>query len=204
MTGGFSDALTLFGLFAASCAATLLLAWMLSPNEDKRPLLGLIAGLAMLGTVAGYAGGLSRTAVVGDIIPAALALAGGAAAYLFGTDRSKGLIASICAVAFGAALFLGFASGAAKRGTIETWQATVSFCRDWTTDSDILSDDKAWFRAATLYGDLCTQILGAETTVARNLPSGAVAPDDAAALKAGMDRTRAMTRDFLDKALAAP
>jgi hypothetical protein len=53
--------------------------------------------------------------VVGDVIPAALALVGGVAAYLFGVDRSKGLVASFCAAAFALSLGIGYAAGAGNR-----------------------------------------------------------------------------------------
>ena len=133
------DISTLALIFVGTCVATLIFAMLLSPRENWRVLLGLIAGLAMLGCISGYLGGLSRTAAVGEIIPAALALAGGAAAYLFGADRSKGLIASICALALGLSLFLGFVTSTVKRGKVEAFQAHLTFCRD------VLRDDQALF-----------------------------------------------------------
>lgn len=135
------DISTLALIFVGTCAATLVFALLLSPKESWRTLLGLIAGLAMLGCISGYLGGLARESTVGQVIPAALALAGGAAAYLFGTDRSKGLIASICALALGLSLFLGFVTSAVKRGKVEAFQAHVSFCRDLFGNADMMTDD---------------------------------------------------------------
>ena len=178
MINSFLELSHLIGFFALTCALTLAFAKALSPGEKLAPMLGLIAGLAMLGLVSGYAGGLSRTAAVGDIIPAALALAGGAAAYLFGTDRSKGIIASICALAFGLSLFLGFTSSAIKRGTVEAFQNHLTFCRGVLSDADILSNDEAFVRVVTLYGESCAGVMAADLAVARNLPEGATPPDD--------------------------
>lgn len=172
------DISTLALIFVGTCVATLVFALLLSAKEDWRTLLGLIAGLAMLGCISGYLGGLARESTVGQVIPAALALAGGAAAYLFGTDRSKGLIASICALALGLSLFLGFVTSAVKRGKVEAFQAHVSFCRDLFGNADMMTDDEAFVRVISLHGESCAGAIAADLAVARNLPAGAEAPDD--------------------------
>ncbi len=172
------DISTLALIFVGTCVATLLFAMALSPKDNWRALLGLISGLAMLGCISGYMGGLSRTSAVGDIIPAALAIAGGAAAYLFGADRSKGLIASICALALGLSLFLGFSTSAVKRGKVEAFQAHLTFCRQILSDADIMSDTDAFVRVISLHGESCAGVISAELAIARNLPSDAQGPDD--------------------------
>ncbi|WP_415402623.1 hypothetical protein [Tateyamaria sp. SN3-11] len=172
------DISTLALIFVGTCVATLIFAMLLSPKDNWRVLLGLIAGLAMLGCISGYLGGLSRTAAVGEIIPAALALAGGAAAYLFGADRSKGLIASICALALGLSLFLGFVTSTVKRGKVEAFQAHLTFCRDVLRDGDIMADTEAFVRVISLHGESCAGVIAADLAVARNLPPDAEAPDD--------------------------
>ena len=186
MINSFLELSHLIGFFGIVCALTLGFAKLLSPSEKLASMLGLIAGVSMLGLVSGYAGGLSRTAAVGDIIPAALALAGGAAAYLFGIDRSKGIIASICALAFGLSLFLGFTSSAIKRGSVEAFQNHLAFCRDVLSDADILSHDEAFVRVVSLYGQSCAGVMAAELAIARNQPPGTKLPDDYRQLRSSM------------------
>ena len=172
------DISTLALIFVGTCVATLIFAMLLSPKDNWRVLLGLIAGLAMLGCISGYLGGLSRTAAVGEIIPAALALAGGAAAYLFGADRSKGLIASICALALGLSLFLGFVTSTVKRGKVEAFQAHLTFCRDVLRDADMMGNTEACVRVICLHGESCAGVIAADLAVARGLPADADGPDD--------------------------
>ena len=88
----------------------------------------LLFGLSVLGSVAGYTGGLSRETAVPQIIPAVLALAGSASAYLFGIDRSRGAIASLSVIAFGVALLFGFMFGADIRSDVERNQEMREAC----------------------------------------------------------------------------
>lgn len=127
---------------------------------SRTNLVVLVVGLAVLGAVAGYAGGTSRVGVVGDIIPAALALAGGVSVYLFGVDPSKGVIASICAVAFSLALGLGYAAGAGDRRAPETYSAWTEACRNAFMSPDILASDAASKRLVAYFGETCSAVLG--------------------------------------------
>ncbi|MEP3297639.1 MAG: hypothetical protein ABJO27_14405 [Pseudoruegeria sp.] len=130
-------------------------AFLFADKEERKSLIILIFGLSTLGAVAGVAGGSSRVGVVGDVIPAALALAGGVSAYLFGVDRSKGLVASFCAAAFALSLGLGYATGAGNRSVTDNKAENLAFCRALYQQIDIWQDDRAFCRAATIFGEQC-------------------------------------------------
>ncbi|MBL4811887.1 MAG: hypothetical protein JKX69_05895 [Rhodobacteraceae bacterium] len=106
----------------------------------------LMLALGVLGSAAGLAGGLSRVGVVGDIYPAALVFMGSAAAYLFGTDRTKGLLVAISAVVFSIALFIGYEEGATRRNFAEEQRALRSVCLDALTNAALVSNDAAFHR----------------------------------------------------------
>lgn len=146
-------------LIALSVVLTVLfvgvIAAFLSTRDERKSLLVLIFGLATLGAVAGIAGGSSRVGVVGDVIPAALALVGGVAAYLFGVDRTKGLVASFCAAAFALSLGIGYATGSGNRSVTENKAENLAFCRALYQQPDIWNDDRAFCRVATIFGDQC-------------------------------------------------
>ena len=86
--------------------------------------------LALTGVISGYAGGLSRVGVVGDLVPAILALLGGVVIHLFGVDPSRGLIASFATAALVAGFFLGYAHGANKRDVLDSVSDRKTFCRE--------------------------------------------------------------------------
>lgn len=132
------------------------------PDEDRKTLLPLMFGLAILGTIAGLAGGTSRVGVVGDIVPAALALIGSVSVYVFGVQPERGLIVSFSAATFALALGLGYAAGAGKRGPIDAYDRRVAFCESLLSDAKILSSDIAMYRVAVLHGETCSNVLGTE------------------------------------------
>lgn len=134
-------------------------AWFFTSKGERKSLFVLIFGLATLGAVAGVAGGTSRVGVVGDIIPAALALTGGVATYLFGVDPSKGLVASLCAAAFALALGLGYATGAGTRGITDNKAANLEFCRALYLNADIWGDDRAFCRVTSIFGEQCNWLI---------------------------------------------
>ena len=103
-------------------AAVILLILICTKSVSRRDIgriFVLLGALALFGGIAGYAGGMSREAAVGDIIPAVLGLAGGLAAYLFGVDSSRGAIASIGLVAFTTSLFFAYSFGADRRAVTD-------------------------------------------------------------------------------------
>lgn len=130
--------------------------------DERTNIYILVFGLATLGAVSGVAGGSSRVGVVGDIIPAALGLAGGVSAYLFGVDRSKGLIASVCAAAFALSLGFGYATGAGNRAVTDSKSANLEFCRKIYSDPKIWGDDRAFCRVATTLGEQCNQLIAGD------------------------------------------
>ena len=82
---------------ALSCTLISCLVWTVWWLADRSFAVGkleyliLVFTIALLGGVAGYAGGLSRVGVVGDIIPAALSLVGGVSIYIFGISKEKNI-----------------------------------------------------------------------------------------------------------------
>lgn len=106
----------------------------------------LMLALGVLGGAAGLAGGLSRVGVVGDIYPAAFVFMGSASAYLFGTDRTKGLLVAISAVVFSIALFIGYEEGATRRNFADEQRALRTVCLDALTNADLVSDEAAFRR----------------------------------------------------------
>lgn len=135
------------------------IALFLSTEGERTSILVLIFGLATLGAVAGIAGGSSRVGVVGDVIPAALALVGGVAAYLFGVDRSKGLVASFCAAAFALSLGTGYAAGAGNRSVTDNKAENLAFCRALYQEGNVWDDDRAFCRVATIFGEQCNWLI---------------------------------------------
>jgi hypothetical protein len=77
------------------------------------------------------------------------------AAYLFGVDRSQGLIASFCAAAFALALGFGYATGAGNRAVAETKIENLEFCRKLFLQPEVWEDDRAFCRVATIFGEEC-------------------------------------------------
>lgn len=88
----------------------------------------LIISISVVGAVAGYAGGLSRTGVVGDVIPAALGLLGGLSVYLFGIQKTPTVVTPIVVVVFAVSLVAGFSAGAKNREQGETFDRVQAAC----------------------------------------------------------------------------
>jgi hypothetical protein len=78
-------------------------------------LLGYSIPIGILAYVAGYLTVYSRTSAVGNVLPAVLALVGGANIYVFGTDSSKKGIVGFCVLLFACMIFLGTQDGAQLR-----------------------------------------------------------------------------------------
>lgn len=133
-------------------------------GETLRTIVVLALGLAVLGAVSGVAGGMSRESAVGDIIPAALALVGGVAIYVFGADTSKGLISSCSAVAFAISLGVGYAGGAEMRSEGDFARTTHDFCLAELSDPDLLGDDKAYCRFLSVFGETCASAIATGIT----------------------------------------
>lgn len=71
--------------------------------------------IALLGYVAGYLTGLSRSPTVGTIVPAVLTLIGGFGVYLFDTEPKKRILIGYTIFLFALVLFYGANVGALNR-----------------------------------------------------------------------------------------
>lgn len=127
--------------------------------EHVARLVGLLLGVAIIGAVSGYSGGLSREAAVGDIIPAALALLGGAAAYLFGVNESRGIIASLCAISFAVSLHFGFALGAEERIQHDSHATLREHCLRTFTNPELIEQPNALSAHIGIFGPVCSQVM---------------------------------------------
>ena len=113
-------------------------------RNDRKATVTLLGTLALVGASAGIAGGMSRTGVVGDIVPAFLALLGVVAVYLFGVDRSRGVVASLGAVALSLSLVTGYALASQYRNSHSSdYREIRTICADAYTDPALLSNHDA-------------------------------------------------------------
>lgn len=85
----------------------------------------LLFCLGLVGAAAGFSGGFSRSAVVGDIIPAILGLIGGVVLYIFGVAQNKTLLPAFGVVSLICALIVGYSTGANFRGQTERRDASI-------------------------------------------------------------------------------
>ncbi len=115
----------------------------------------LVGGVAFVGASAGYAGGLSRDGVVGDIVPAVLAIVGGASAYLFGAKEEPKLVAAPVAAALALSLILGYETGADKRGGFEARLDIIDRCLTAFSAPALLTEDSAFCRFPEGMGKMC-------------------------------------------------
>jgi len=118
----------------------------------------ILAGLAIIGACAGIAGGMSRVGAVGSIIPAFLGLLGGLSIYLFGIDKSKGLIASFGASSLSISLIIAFTIGADIRNKSDDAREIRAYCTKAYTDAKLLSNETAFKRFRTQLGGLCGHV----------------------------------------------
>lgn len=148
---------------AVGCFLPLLVAFLYSEKSKWSELAILICGLSFLGAAAGFAGGMSRVGVVGEVVAASLALAGGVSAYLFGVDRSKGTIASLGAAAFAIALIAAFSAGSENRVATERYALARDNCYKLLTDGDFVGNRDAMCVYARTLSSICASVLTKET-----------------------------------------
>jgi hypothetical protein len=120
-----------------------------------KELVAILLALSVIGACAGIAGGMSRVGAVGSIIPAFLGLLGGLSIYLFGIDRSKGLIASFGASALSISLIVSYTMGASYRSVGDDHRDIRGVCAQAYIDPKLLSDETAFKRFRDRMGDLC-------------------------------------------------
>lgn len=94
------------------------------PKEAKRDVVLLLAAFSMLGLVAGYLTGFSRSPAVGAVLPAVLSLVAGLAVFLMGKDAANRAIIGLTVLIFSISLVLGTTWGAVMRQTAEDYAAS--------------------------------------------------------------------------------
>jgi hypothetical protein len=125
-------------------------------QRDSWKTIGVVLiSLSAIGACAGMSGGMSRAAAVGDIIPAFLGLLGGVSLYLFGVDRSKGLLASLGAAALSVSLFSGYAIGSQQRNIGDDHRELREICSSAYSNPKLVSSEAAFNRFEEKIGYLC-------------------------------------------------
>lgn len=113
--------------------------------------LGAVIAMAFLGGLTGYTMALSRTGVVGAVIPAVLTALAGALGFLVGRDfRHVPHVAGVV-VAFA----LGFMTMQSIAADMRVVVENEGTCERIFADADLLSDEKAFGRARALYLRRC-------------------------------------------------
>ena len=120
-----------------------------------KELAAILLSLSLIGACAGIAGGMSRVGAVGSIIPAFLGLLGGLSIYLFGIDRSKGLVASFGASAISISLLVSYTMGASYRNLGDDHRDIRSYCAKAYTDPELLTDESAFQKFRARMGKHC-------------------------------------------------
>lgn len=125
----------------------------IAQRESVRTAAILLGALALVGSTAGVAGGMSRAPAVASIIPAFLGMLGGLSIYLFGVEQKKGLVASLGAAALSLSLFMGFATGSLNRH--DDHREIRAICAKAYTDANLLKETVAFERFTNQLGNLC-------------------------------------------------
>lgn len=168
-----SFVLTITGYFFVAAAAGFFLPFIavLTVQRENWRVIGLLLfALALVGACAGFSGGMSRAAAVGDVIPAFLGLLGAVGVYLFGVDQSRGIIASFGAASLSIALLVGYASGSQYRNTPEDHRDIRANCVRAYTDAKLLGNNEAFDRFRSQMGKLCDASMVWEIT--NTIPKG--------------------------------
>lgn len=148
----------IIGLFLFSISVGVFLPLLIvvfGQKDELRRVAVIVLALSMIGACAGLAGGMSRVGAVGTIIPAFLGLLGGLSIYLFGIDNSRGLIASIGAVALSLSLITSYTVASQFRNTGDDHREIRSICASAYKDWQLLSNETAFNRFRARLGTLC-------------------------------------------------
>jgi len=94
------------------------------PKEGKRELILLLAAFSMLGLVAGYLTGFSRSPAVGAVLPAVLSLVAGLSVFLMEKDAASRVIVSLSVLIFSSSLVIGTSWGAVMRQAAEDYETS--------------------------------------------------------------------------------
>lgn len=120
-----------------------------------------LVAISVVGATAGISGGMSRSAAVGDIIPAFLGVLGGVAIYIFGVKEQRGVLASLCSATLAIALLSGFVLAAQYRHNTSSDRSELrTICAEAYTNADLLGNDKAFDRfRESLVSEDCDTVL---------------------------------------------
>lgn len=156
------ELITILACTGLTLVITLFVAGAVLPRRRIQVVAVLVFSMAVIGSVAGLAGGMSRVGVVGDIIPAALTFVGAASVYLFGIKVSRGLFASFAAASCALSLGLGYAAGAGKRTQADGFQSTLDFCQQIFGSTEHIADETAFLTQAEIFSDHCLAVFAAD------------------------------------------
>ena len=117
------------------------------------------AALAVLGVCAGFSGGMSRTSVVGEIVPAVFSFAGVASVYLFGVKRIASVFVAVSVMVFATGMFVGFSGGSNLRGLYDEWTNLRDICVQVYTEPSIISDPNTLLIIDQKFGEICPGVL---------------------------------------------
>lgn len=149
------DILLIFGASVVVGTIIPLLLAIMFQREKSLEIAVILIVLSIVGACAGLAGGMSRIGAVGSIIPAFLGLLGGLSIYLFGVDRSKGLISSFGAAALSLSLIVSYTAGSQFRNIGDDHREIRSICAGAYTDWELLSNQAAFEKFRERLGGLC-------------------------------------------------
>lgn len=104
------------------------------PKKERIELVLVLAAFSMLGLVAGFLTGFSRSPAVGTVLPAVLSLVAGLAVFLMGKDAAIRLLVSLSVIIFSTSLLLGTSWGAVMRQTAEDYTVSISTLKQRALD----------------------------------------------------------------------
>jgi hypothetical protein len=133
-----------------------------SAAKDTILVIVLLFGVTVIGTCAGFSGGMSRTGVVGNIIPAMFTLLGGLAVYLFGVDTTRGATASLVAGCLAISLFISYAFASQLRNQGDEIREERAFCTKAYSDGNIMGKKEALDAFEVRFRKRCAPLLSME------------------------------------------
>ncbi len=128
-------------------------------SVERRQVLAVIGALFVMGIfggLVGFQGGNSRIGVVGDLMPAVVALVAGIAAYLFGvSERPPGPLLFPLLASFVSTLFIAYGMGSVNRGANDEYATWEGQCLSVFGNPDVLGSERAYRNAKEHFGDYC-------------------------------------------------
>lgn len=147
--------------FAIGIVPPMFVAFFLQKDRSLETFV-ILAALCLVGASAGITGGYSREPAVGAIIPAFLGMLSGVVLYLFGVDRSRGLIASFATASLALSLIVSYMLASEERYFTEEFLDGRAICAKAYTDADLVGNEEAYKRFWNRYGKLCDATHGWE------------------------------------------